>query len=328
VEETLLVLDVTVRTTNSGDPYTVLNLGNSLGQLQTAPFWLDQQEMVTGVQRGHIVQAIGEVTTFRDQPQLSVNSLRLLPSDAVDPTTLLPSVGPVDRYWATIDGWRNEIAGPRLKGVLNLFYEDADFRRRYEQCPAAVRGHHSALGGLLMHTTEVAAIARAIARVRGANSDLLLAGVLLHDIGKLESYRWDGIFEYTDAGRLVGHVVLGALMLERRLNEEPEPPCTTAERHTLLHLILSHHGQLEFGSPVRPMTLEAEALHWADNASAKTASLAEALQEAKNFPEGATVSTPQWTLDRRRVYRDTCDWGVSSGGEEPQPEPPGDQINA
>jgi 3'-5' exoribonuclease len=178
-----------------------------------------------------------------------------------------------------------------------------------------------------MHTTEVAAIARAIARVRGASSDLLLAGVLLHDIGKLESYRWDGIFEYTDAGRLVGHVVLGALMLERRLNDEADPPCTATERQILLHMILSHHGQLEFGSPVRPMTLEAEALHWADNASAKTASLAEALQEAKHFPDGASVSTPQWALDRRRVYRDECDWGVSKGEDESQQERPGNQEN-
>lgn len=320
VEETLLVLDVSMRTTNNGDPYTVLTLGNSVGQLQTAPFWQDQQEMVTGVQRGHVVQAIGEVTAYREQPQLSVNSLKVLPSDAVDPKSLLPSVGPVDRYWATLDGWRNEIVKPRLKNVLNLFYEDDDFRRRYEQCPAAVRGHHAALGGLLMHTTEVAAIARAIARVRGASSDLLVAGALLHDIGKLESYRWDSVFEYTEAGHLVGHVVLGALMLERRLNEEPTPPCTAAERNILLHLILSHHGQLEFGSPVRPMTLEAEALHWADNASAKTASVAEALQDAKNFPLGTAVSTPQWTLDRRRVYRDECDWGAKGGEDERQPK--------
>jgi len=97
-------------------------------------------------------------------------------------------------------------------------------------------------------------------------------------------------------------------MLDRRLDEEEEPPCTNEEREVLLHLILSHHGKLEFGSPVSPMTLEAEVLHWADNASAKTASMADLLTDPGNFPEGP-VSKPNWQLDRRRVYRQGCDWG-------------------
>jgi 3'-5' exoribonuclease len=112
-------------------------------------------------------------------------------------------------------------------------------------------------------------------------------------------------------GRLLGHVVLGALMLDRRLDEEDDPPCTAEERELLLHLVLSHHGQLQFGSPVTPMTLEAEVLHWADNASAKTASFAEALADQSNFPSG-DVSTPQWALERRRVYRGTSDWGAAA----------------
>jgi len=172
-----------------------------------------------------------------------------------------------------------------------------------------LHGHHAALGGLLKHTTEVAAIARTIARACGADQDLVLAGVLLHDIGKLEAYSWRGGFAYTELGSLVGHVVLGALMLDRRLDEEPEPPCTDPERNILLHLILSHHGRLEWGSPVLPMTLEAEVLHWADNASAKTASVADALRDAENFPQGQ-VSTPQRSLDFRRLYRGASDWGA------------------
>ncbi|MBI2074147.1 MAG: HD domain-containing protein [Gemmatimonadetes bacterium] len=134
--------------------------------------------------------------------------------------------------------------------------------------------------------------------------------MLLHDIGKLESYSWRGLFEYTDAGALVGHVVLGALMFDRRLGELPEPPCTEAEREILLHLILAHHGRLEWGSPVPALTLEAEVLHWADNASAKTASLADALRDAENFPQGM-FSTPQRSLDYRRLYRGGSDWGMT-----------------
>jgi 3'-5' exoribonuclease len=242
-----------------------------------------------------------------------VVSVRALPKGSVPLDQLLPSVGALDRYWESLDGWRSEITKPRLAQVLALFFEDEQFRRDYGSCPAAVRGHHAALGGLLKHTTEVAAIGRTLARVSGADGDLVLAGALLHDIGKLEAYRWDRPFEFTDAGRLLGHVVLGALQFERRLDEEPQPPCTEFERELLLHLILSHHGQLEFGSPVVPMTLEAETLHWADNASAKLASMSDVLADPERFPEGR-FSLPQWALDRRRVFKGQSDWGTGDAG--------------
>lgn len=308
VQETFLVLGVSIRTQASGDPFTILTLGNSSGSIATEPFWAERQPDVAGLDKGHAVQIIGEVTTYRARPQLRVISIRHLPKGAVDVASLLPSVGAVGRYWETLDAWRREIAKPRLRRVVDLFYEDDWFRERYERCPGAVRGHHAQLGGLLKHTTEVAAIGRTIARTSGADGELVLAGVLLHDIGKLEAYQWDGVFEMTERGRLLGHVVLGALMLERRLAEQPEPPCTVLEREILLHLIVSHHGRLEYGSPVLPMMLEAEILHWADNASAKTASVAEALGDAALFPTG-DVSEPVRGLDGRRVFRGRSDWG-------------------
>jgi 3'-5' exoribonuclease len=173
----------------------------------------------------------------------------------------------------------------------------------------------------LKHTVEVAAIARTIARVTGggggADADLVLAGVLLHDIGKLEAYRWEGLFDYTDQHYLVGHVVLGALMLDRRLSEPNAPRCTPQEKALLLHLVLSHHGRQEYGSPVPPATLEAEVLHWADNASAKTASMAEALRDSDAFAEGLVSQRRFWQLDNRRAYRGVSDWG----GVETAPAP-------
>ncbi len=310
LQDPLLVLEVDARTTADGNPYTMLVLGNSTGRISTEPFWLERQDAVAGIRRGHVVQVVGEVVAFRDRKQVKVASLRLLPEGLVDPAGLLPSVGGVEKYWETLDAWRREIKKPRLAGVVDLFYGEDDFRRRYEQCPASLHGHHAAIGGLLKHTTEVAAIARTVARACGADQELVLAGVLLHDIGKLEAYSWRGGFAYTEVGSLVGHVVLGALMLDRRLDEEPKPPCTETERGILLHLILSHHGRLEWGSPVQPLTLEAEVLHWADNASAKTASVADALRDSENFPQGA-VSTPLRSLDFRRVYRGVSDWGAT-----------------
>jgi 3'-5' exoribonuclease len=284
VQDTLLVLD-TEHKQHEGGTYDVVTFGNATGRIPSAPFWAEDQPFVEGIRKGHVVQVIGEVQEYRGHPQLRVTApLRLLPEGSADLTRLLPSVGDVSRYWETLDGWRREMQHPRLARVLSLFYDDDDFRRRYGQCPASVSGHHAALGGLLKHTVEVAAIARVIARVCGADQDAVLAGVLLHDIGKLESYRWDRLFDYTEAHYLIGHVVLGSLLLDRRLAEEPNPPpCTDDERAMLHHLILSHHGRREFGSPVTPATLEAEVLHWADNASAKTASMAEALRAAEGF---------------------------------------------
>jgi len=312
VQDALLVLEVDQRTTGEGNPFTVLTVGNSTGSIETEPFWLDRQPLVAGVRRGHVAQVIGEVESYLDRPQLKVTSIRVLPAGTVDARALLPSMGGVERYWETLDAWREEIRKPRLRRVVDLFYTDAEFRARYEQCPASVGGHHAAIGGLLKHTTEVAAIARTIARASNADAQLVLAGALLHDIGKLESYSWESLFDYTTAGSLLGHVVLGALMLERRLAEERPPACSAAERDILLHLILSHHGRPELGSPVPPMTLEAEVLHWADNASAKTAGVAGAIANPANFPEGpGGISSPVRGLENRRFFRDQSDWGAA-----------------
>jgi len=315
VQDTLLVLEAEQKSFDGG-AYTVLTFGNATGRLPSAPFFDKDLPYVEGVRRGHVVQVIGEIAEYRGRRQLRVTApLRLLPEGAVDLSQLLPTVGDVTRYWEVLDGWRREIRKPRLARVLALFYEDDEFRARYGRCPASINGHHAAIGGLVKHTAEVAAIARTIAKVCGADPDLVLAGVLLHDIGKLESYRWDGVFEYTDAGHLLGHVALGALMLERRLAREAEPPCSGTERDVLLHLVLAHHGRLEFGSPVSPMTLEAEVLHWADNASAKTSSMGEALREAEAFGDSLVSQRKFWQLDYRRAYRGVSDWGAPAGGE-------------
>lgn len=314
VHDTLLVMAVERRSYDGG-AYTVITLGNATGRIDSAPFWERDRNLVDAVHTGQVVRVAGEVDAYRGARQVRVTALEVLPPGSVDPARLLPTVGDVTPYWDAVDGWRREIAKPRLARVLSLFYDDGDFRRRYEACPGSVvdGGHHAAVGGLLQHTVEVGTIARTIARACGADRDLVIAGVLLHDIGKLEAYSWEGLFGYTAAHHLTGHVVLGALMLERRLAAIPEPPCTEHEQAILRHLILSHHGRLEFGSPVVPLTLEAEVLHWADNASAKTAHLARALQEAAAFDGDGAVSRRRfWQLDHRRVYRGASDWGATT----------------
>lgn len=314
VQDPFLVLD---RQTRSYGPetdrkeYVVLTLGNASGRIESAPFWGADQQQVAGFAKGTVAQVIGEIGEYRGKRQLSISSIRALPAGEVDYRDLLPSVGDTAPFWKSLDEWRAAVRGPRLKATLGLFFDDEMFRTRFEQCPASPSGHHDELGGLIKHVVEVAWIGRAIARVSGGDPDLVLAGALLHDIGKLESYRWDGAFEYTDQGRLLGHVVLGSLMFDRTIRSADPMPCTEAEAMVLQHLILSHHGKGEFGAAVPPMTLEAEILHYADNASAKAASMADALKDTENFSGDEAVSNKGvWQLDRRRAYRGTSDWGA------------------
>ena len=311
----LLVIDVVTRT---GDhPRTTLILGNRTGRIETSPFWAGRDEAIRGISKGMQVQAVGQVTRYRDSLQLEVTSVRALPPGSVPLSDLVPSVGSVDKYWQFIDELRQKLTAPRLRAVVDLFYADEAFRERYEQCPGAPgTGHHASLGGLLQHTCEVISIGRQIARIAHADEEIVVAGALLHDIGKLEAYSWNsGVFETTERGRMIGHVVDGVLMLRDAIRAAGTPPCTVEELMLLEHLILSHHGLLEYGAPVRPLTLEAEILHTADNASAKTASISDAYASAEYFPGDARVAARRvWQLDNRWLVRLEASFGRETSG--------------
>jgi len=308
VDLPMLVVDLERRESRRG-AFTLLTLAHRAERIATSPFWPEDQFRLAGVARGQAVQVTGEVGQFNGRRQLKVATLVPLKSDQLDPRELLPAIASPAPYWHALDGWRHTIRGPRLAHAVALFFDDLAFRARFECCPASTSGHHAEVGGLLRHTWEVASIGRAIARTCGADADLVLAGAMLHDIGKLEAYRWVGAFELTDAGALLGHVTLGMLMLDRRL--AMRSPCTESEWLLLQHLIASHHGQQEFGAAMPPMTLEAEVLHFADNASAKATSMAGALTNAAHF-DGDTLlsSRTLWEIDRRRAYRGKSNWGA------------------
>jgi 3'-5' exoribonuclease len=310
LEGNLLVCEVEQRG-SAGQPFVVLTLGNATGRIQSAPFWSEDLPQLTGVSRGKVVEILGDVTTYRDRRQLRVSTIRAVPEERVNWGDMLPSVGDTAPYWQALDGWRAQVSAPRMKAVLDLVYGDREFRRLFGSCPASVSGHHAALGGLLRHTWEVASIVRSLCRIGPADADLALAGALLHDIGKVDAYSWDRAFEHTARGRLYGHVVLGALRLDQRVGQTEPAVCTRAELDLLQHLILSHHGQLEFGAPVEPMTLEAQLLHHADDASARGDCMAQALRSPDNFMGDDPVSRRTiWQLDHRRIFRGKSTWGL------------------
>ena len=317
VSAELLVLERVERTTGGGDPFWVLTLGNSSGTLQTAPIWKDNAAWVDGVEKGRVVQVLGSVEVYAKTGarQLKVTGpVRVLPSGTERIDEFLPRVEyATERLWDALDKLRAGISTPRLSEAVNLFFADDAFRSRFERTPGAVRGHHAKLGGLLLHVCEVASIGQQMAKtMRKANVDLVVTGALLHDIGKVEAYTVDAKgLGYDPRNHLIGHVVLGCLMFSERVTRaRAAGTCTLSDGQIteLQHMILSHHGSLEFGSPVQPMTLEAELLHWADETSAKADSFVEALADAELFSSGDEVSARKsWQLDRR-LWRRPFRW--------------------
>ena len=317
VEHEFLVRDRSERTTRAGLPFIVLTLANRSGTIDTAPIWSERLDWAAGAEKGKVVQVVGDIGAFGDEGarkrQLQVSApLRVLPPNEFDPSEFLPRVEmSFERLWDGIDKLRTGIAAPSIRRAVDLFFGDDDFRVRFERTPGSVNGHHAQIGGLLLHVLEVASIARHIARtVRLANADLAVAGALLHDIGKVEAYAVapEG-FAHTSTGMLLGHVTLGALMFDRRVVSSGIV-LSGPQRDELLHFILSHHGALEFGSPVQPMTTEAEIVHWADEASAKATDMVDEFADPDLFPTGGTSELSakrSWRLGRR-LWRRPAAW--------------------
>jgi len=314
VQSEFLVLDRAEKP-NNGNPFHILTLGNSTGRIETAPVWSNQSNLVDGVERGNVVQAIGELSLYNGRGgaprrQLMLTApLRVIPSEQVDITSFLETVGDCTHLWDWVDKQRTTMQSQTLKNVVDLFFANDEFRVRFERTPGSTAGHHAKIGGLLLHTFEVASIARTTARTTRANQDLVFAGAMLHDIGKVEAYEVGPAgFSTTPCGLLLGHVVLGALMLERALVKLNHPVCSDGQLLELQHMILSHHGSLEFGSPVQPMTAEAEIVHWADEASAKASDMMDSIDDPANFLTGREVSDGRPWRVKRHVYRRPHDW--------------------
>jgi 3'-5' exoribonuclease len=317
VEHEFLVRERSEKITRAGLPFVVLTLTNRSGSIETAPIWSEKLDWAAGADKGRIVHVIGEIGAFGDEQvrrrQLQLTApLRVVVGNQFDPTDFLPRVDvDFEKIWDALDKLRQGISSPSLKRATDLFFADDTFRVEFERSPGSVNGHHAQLGGLLLHVYEVASIARHIARtVRHANADLVVAGALLHDIGKVEAYAItpEG-FVQTSTGVLLGHVTLGALMFDRRVVASGIG-LTRAQRDELLHLILSHHGALEFGSPVLPMTPEAEILHWADEASAKATDMVEEFGDPDLFPAGGVSELSakrSWRLGRK-LWRRPAAW--------------------
>jgi 3'-5' exoribonuclease len=247
-----------------GKQFLTMELGDATGRIDGV-MWNDAPGAFAKVAQGDVVLVKGTLGAFRESPQVRVEAVRPAEAGEWRPEDLLAQspMTPADRE-AAIRAEIKAVKDQPLSKLLSLFFDDREFSTQFLSAPAAKLWHHAYVGGLAEHTAGVCRLAHAAAANYGLlDRDLLIAGCLLHDAGKVPEYRMGSYIDYTDQGRLLGHIVLGDQMLRERLGRIRDFPQETAMR--LRHMVLSHHGERDKGSPVTPATIEALVLHHCDH---------------------------------------------------------------
>ncbi|MGB7622450.1 MAG: HD domain-containing protein [Terriglobia bacterium] len=268
VTEAFLVRSKELRSKKSGEPYLSLILADKTGDLD-AKMWDNVEEFDPLFDKDHFIKAKGLVQIYRNKPQMTLHKLRRLEDHEVDFMDFFPSTSrDVDEMYSEL---LEVVAGftcEPLRAVMQELLLDDDVMRRLKKAPAAKSMHHAFLGGLLEHIVSLCHLARLVVQnYEHIEVDLLLTGAILHDIGKIYELSYERGFGYTTQGQLLGHMVLELEMINGIIARHADFP---PELKTMIsHLIISHHGEYEFGSPKLPMTVEAMILHKLDDLDSK-----------------------------------------------------------
>jgi 3'-5' exoribonuclease len=268
ITTSFLVHSKEIRQKKTGELYLSLLLGDRTGELD-AKMWDNVAEVMDAFDRDDFVKVKGMTQVFHNRPQLTIHKVRRMDDSEIEFADYFPSSrrdpGEMwDELRATVAGLSN----PHLKALLDAMLDDEDIAWRYRRAPAAKQIHHAFLGGLIEHVLSLCALARMTAQhYPNIDVDLLLAGIVLHDIGKIYELNYERGFSYSNDGQLIGHISIGLRMVAEKLRGLPDFPPQL--RSLVEHMILSHHGQLEFGSPKLPMFPEALLLHYLDDLDSK-----------------------------------------------------------
>ncbi|MBN1231497.1 MAG: HD domain-containing protein [Anaerolineales bacterium] len=279
-----------------------LVLADRTGQL-SARIWENAENSDQDIQQGDVVKVDGELETYLDKPQIRVNRIRVADKNEYDLRNILPSTTKdIKEMQKQLGEYINSIQDQHLKNLVNSFFRDKDFLGLFSQAPAAKKVHHAYLGGLLEHTLEVLHLSTSLIELYPLiKRDLLVTGILLHDIGKVYEYSWEIDVDYTDEGRLLGHVVIGDEKVSSAIiGIDGFPDSLKTE---LRHVLLSHHGRYEWGAPRRPKTLEAIALHHLENLDVQ-------VNRFKSLIENRPIGEDWTEYDRmlgRKVYSGNTD---------------------
>jgi 3'-5' exoribonuclease len=268
ITATFLVQHKDIRQKRTGEPYLSMVLSDRTGELE-AKMWDNVAEVMETFERDDFLKVRGLLQVYQNRLQLTVHRLQRQPENSVDFTDYYPCSkrNPEQMFSELLEIVRG-VQDAHVKALLLAVLEDSEVAKRYKVAPAAKSVHHAFLGGLLEHVLSMCALAKLLSRhYPDVDLDLVLAGAVLHDIGKIYELTYDRSFGYSNEGQLLGHIVIGLRLMDdkiRQINEFPQKL-----RLLLEHLIVSHHGELEFGSPKVPAFPEALLLHHIDNLDSK-----------------------------------------------------------
>jgi len=263
-----------------GKPYLILELGDKTGRIDGV-VWDDVERVRRELQRGDVAKVQGVVTAFRDMLEVKVKKIRKAKSSEYQLADFLPeSKRDREELFKLFSEKAESLKNPHLKRLLKAYLSDSELCRKLKDAPAGKLWHRSYVGGLLEHTLGVVYLCEAMCKLYSMiDRDLLVAGALIHDMGKIEAYECTTFIDYSDIGRLEGHLSLGYRIALGKIEEVSDFPEELKKR--LLHLLLSHQGKLEYGSPVPPMTLEALALYYANEMDSKASGFMEVTREER-----------------------------------------------
>ncbi len=315
LDDVFLVGDKQLRMNRQGNPYLQVELRDRSGQI-TGRLWNATEHLSRQFASGDFIQARGKVQLFQGALQVILSAVSVVPSEKMDVSDFLPHTEQdIAKLLEKLKQVLMKIQQPNLKALVQVFLMDEAFMAALAKVPAGVRNHHAYVGGLLEHIVKLLELAeRVLPLYPGLDKDLVVAGLFLHDLGKVRELTYERSFSYTDEGQLIGHMVIGVEMLNDKIREAEQllgEPFPTELCWRLKHTILSHHGAYEFGSPKLPMTPEAMAVHCLDNLDAKIHSLLRDIREDRG-------STNAWTPFNQSLNRKLYKGGVSTTEEEPQ----------
>ena len=292
-----------VRAKKEGGEYLALTLGDKTGQFD-ARMWENFADCVPMFKTGDVVKVQAVVCRFADKLQLKIDKLRVAePHEFVLGDFVPATEKDVDELWAQLNGIMGTFTDPHLLALARSFLDDPALGSALREAPAAKSMHHAFIGGMLEHVVSMMGLCDAVAKhYPQIHRDLLLTGALLHDIGKLTELSWGTSFDYTLEGQMLGHITIGVAQIDRKIAEiEGFPP---ALRILVEHLVLSHHGRYEFGSPKLPMIPEAVLLHYIDDMDAKMQTMDNEFKKAATAGRDMAGMT-EWVRSMERPLLNT-----------------------
>ena len=268
VDEIYLVIDKQLRANRNGNLYLQFDFGDRTGNI-TGRFWNATEPLARTFEGGDFLAVKGKVQIFQGSLQMIVNGFDKVDANRVELTDFLPHTKhDISKLLERLKAAVRKVGDPHLRALGETYFIDDAFMRGFCRCPAGIKVHHAYVGGLLEHVVTMMDVAEKILPIYpDVSRDLVVMGVFLHDSGKIRELSYARTFSYSDEGQLLGHLVIGIEMLAEKaalvpdLTGEPFPPELLLR---LKHLILSHHGEAQFGSPKVPMTAEAVTLHTID----------------------------------------------------------------